>query len=305
VALTLAEAAKLSNDVVLQGVYESIMLQSDISLMLPFEELSGNAITYNRENVAPTVAYHDVGDTWTEGVATFTQITKALAIIGGDADVDQYLQISRSNIQNLRATIILGKAQALQRKFDSGLIVGTGAGTPLEMEGLDTIMTGLPSSQKRICTGGANGGTLTLGELDTLIDLVQGGRVDFLLMSKRSRRHMSTLFRASGASMETRIDFGRWINAYNSIPILISENISDAQTVGTSTDCSSIYAGLFGQEKGGLYAAFNSGGAGTPIMIEDVGALETKDASRTRLKMYVQLCQGSAVTLARLNGVRP
>jgi len=304
-ALTLAEAAKLSNDVVLQGVYESVLKSSDISLVLPFTELNGNALTYNRENVAPTVAYHDVGDTWTEGVATFTQLSKALCILGGDADVDRYIAISRSNVQDIQATIILGKAQALQRKFDDGLINATGTGTPLEMEGLDVIMTGLGAAQKRICTGGANGGTLTLDELDTLIDMVQGGAPDFLLMSKRSRRKMSNLFRASGASMETRADFGRWIAVYNGIPILLSDYISDAQTVGTSSDCSSIYAGKLGEDQGGLYAVYNSGGAGTPIMIEDIGALETKDATRTRLKMYVQLCQGSAVTLARLNGVRP
>jgi hypothetical protein len=302
-ALTLAEAAKLSNDVVLQGVYESVLKASDISLMLPYEEMQGNAITYNRENIAPTVAWFAVGDTWTEGVATFNQITKQLAIVGGDADVDQYLQISRSNVQDLKATILLGKAQALQREWDDKIINGSGAAN--QPEGLETIVLALPASQRRICTLGANGGTLTLAELDTLIDLVQGSMPDFLLMSKRTRRQIASLFRASGASMETRADFGRWINAYNSIPMLLSDYISDAQTVGTSVDCTSIYAGKFGQENGGVWSFYNSAGQQTPIMIEDIGALETKDATRTRVKAYVQLAQGSAVTLARMNGVRP
>jgi hypothetical protein len=302
-ALTLAEAAKLSNDVVLQGVYESILKTSDISLVLPFTELAGNSLTYNRENVAPTVIYHDVGDAWTEGVATFTQLVKALCILGGDADVDQYLQMSRSNVQDLKATIILGKAQALQRKFNDGLINGSGTGTPLEMEGLDVIVTALGAAQK--LTMGTNGATLTLAKIDELIDAVQGMRAEFLLMSKRTRRSLNTLFRASGASMETRADFGRFIQYYNGIPILIDDYISDAQTVGSSSDCSTIYAGMLGEEHGGLYAVYNSGGQSTPIIVEDIGALETKDATRTRVKMYMQLCQGSAVTLARLIGIRP
>ena len=302
-ALTLAEAAKLSNDIVLQGVYESVLKASDISLMLPYEEMQGNAITYNRENVAPTVAWRAVGDTWTEDVATFTQITKQLAIVGGDADVDQYIQLSRSSVQDIKATILLGKAQALQREWDDKIINGSGAAN--QPEGLETIVLALPASQRRICTLGANGGTLTLAELDILIDLVQGSMPDFLLMSKRTRRQISSLFRASGASMETRADFGRWINVYNSIPMLLSDYISDAQTVGTSTDCTSIYAGKFGQENSGAWAFYNSGGQQQPIMIEDIGALETKDATRTRVKSYVQLAQGSAVTLARMNGVRP
>ena len=136
--------------------------------------------------------------------------------------------------------------------------------------------------------------------------MVQGSKVDFLLMSKRSRRTINNLFRASGASMESRTDFGRFIQAYNGIPILINDYISDTQTVGTSgAVCSSIYAGVLGEEKGGLYAAYNGGSNGQPIQIEEVGTLETKDANRTRVKAYVQLLQGSAVTLARLNGILP
>ncbi len=34
---------------------------------------------------------------------TLTQVTATLAILGGDADVDQYLQNTRSNVQDLEA----------------------------------------------------------------------------------------------------------------------------------------------------------------------------------------------------------
>ena len=49
-ALTLAEAAKLSNDIVLQGVIETIIQDSPILQALPFIEITGNGLTYNREN---------------------------------------------------------------------------------------------------------------------------------------------------------------------------------------------------------------------------------------------------------------
>lgn len=300
--LTLTEAAKLSNDVVLQGVYESIIKQSDVSLLLPYEEFQGNAITYNRENVAPTVAWFAVGDSWTEGVATFTQVTKQLCIVGGDADVDKYLELSRSNVQDLKATIILGKAQALQREWDNEIVNGTGAAN--KPEGLDKIITDIGATQP---TMGVNGATLTLTKMDELYDFIQGGAPDAFLMSKRSRRTMMSLVRTAGMNIAvTPLEqFGRYVTSYNGVPLLISEWISDAQTVGTSVDCSVIYALKFGQENGGLYAAYNSGGAQTPIMVDDIGTLETKDASRTRLKAYVQLCQGSAVKIGKLVGVRP
>jgi hypothetical protein len=46
-ALTLAEAAKLSNDMLLQGVVETIVKDSPVLQRLPFIEIAGNGLTYN------------------------------------------------------------------------------------------------------------------------------------------------------------------------------------------------------------------------------------------------------------------
>ncbi len=48
-ALTLAEASKLSNDVLLQGVVETIVKDSPVLQKLPFVEIVGNGLTYNQE----------------------------------------------------------------------------------------------------------------------------------------------------------------------------------------------------------------------------------------------------------------
>ena len=55
-------------------------------------EVTGTAVTYNREATMPAATFYDVGDTWTEATPTFTQVTTALRIMGGDADVDNFLQ---------------------------------------------------------------------------------------------------------------------------------------------------------------------------------------------------------------------
>ena len=47
-ALTLAEASKLSNDVLLQGVVETIVKDSPVLQELPFIEIVGNVLTYNQ-----------------------------------------------------------------------------------------------------------------------------------------------------------------------------------------------------------------------------------------------------------------
>lgn len=53
-ALTLVEASKLSNDMLLQGVVETIVKDSPILQRLPFIEIVGNGLTYNQ---VPTLVH--------------------------------------------------------------------------------------------------------------------------------------------------------------------------------------------------------------------------------------------------------
>lgn len=294
-ALTLVEAAKLSNDTLLRGVIETVILDSPILQLLPFVEITGNGLTYNRENVAPTAAFFDVGDTWAESTPTFTQITATLKIVGGDADIDNFLLTTRSNIQDLQSAVISLKAKAVQRKFEDTFVNGDTAVDAKSFDGIDKLATGA-----QVATMGTNGATLSLTKLDELIDLVKGGRPDMLLMSKRTRRGLNTLARASGGFLETdRNEFGQMVQWYDGIPVGVSDNISDAKTVGTSNDCSTVYAMSFGE--GGLAGITAPGG----LIVENVGSLETKDATRTRVKWYVSVALFNALKLAKLVGVRP
>jgi hypothetical protein len=47
-AMTLDEASKLSNDMLLQGVVETIIKDSPVLQRLPFIEIVGNGLTYNQ-----------------------------------------------------------------------------------------------------------------------------------------------------------------------------------------------------------------------------------------------------------------
>jgi hypothetical protein len=47
-ALTLSEASKLSNDILLQGIIETIVKESPILRVMPFVEITGNGLTYNQ-----------------------------------------------------------------------------------------------------------------------------------------------------------------------------------------------------------------------------------------------------------------
>ncbi|MEO6458405.1 MAG: major capsid protein [Chloroflexia bacterium] len=146
---------------------------------------------------------------------------------------------------------------------------------------------------------GANGAVLALDHLDELVDMIKPGSPHVLFMSKRTRRKLSSLRRASGSVLETGTDaFGRRVLSYDGIPVEVDDFISDAETKGTSTDCSSIYAVQFGFQTG--LCGLDNGG----IQVQPLGALETKDAWRTRIKWYCGLALFRNIALARLEGVR-
>src|SRR3989304_4838557 len=53
-----------------------------------------------------------------------TAVTARLKIAGGDADLDNFLALTRSNEQDLRAMVLSMKAKALTRAVENELIYG-------------------------------------------------------------------------------------------------------------------------------------------------------------------------------------
>ena len=352
-ALTLADAAKLSTDILLKGILETIVKESPILQELPFIEIQGNSLLYNRELELPSAAFYaPQTGTWAESAPRFKQISAALKVLGGDADVDNYLKTTRSNIQDIEAAVIEMKAKAVRNKFEDTFINGDIDVDANAFDGLIKLLKGtawvantaysldaevvptIPNGFIYICTTagtshatteptwpttldatvtdntvvwtcrqgnnyccGANGGTLALNYLDRLIDMVTG-KPDIVLMSRRSRRKLASLVRAAGSNLEVGTGkLGERVELFGGIPIAVSDWINDNKTVGTSTDCSNIFALQFGEGK--LSGLGNQG-----VQVERIGSLETKDATRTRIKWYVGLALFSTRAAAMLTGVR-
>ena len=304
-ALTLAEAAKLSNDMLLQGVVETVVKDSPVLRSLPFVEIVGNGLTYNQENALPGIDFYDVADTWNESTPTFTQKTANLKIMGGDADVDNFLKATRSNIQDLEAAVVELKAKALRLKFEETFIYGDSSSNSKQFDGLRKLIdTATAGSQ--VIAAGASGATLTLGMLDQLIDAVKGGKPDLLLMSRRSRRKINALVRAAGGMMETDRDkWGNFIQYWDGVAIGVHDWILDTHVVSSSLetattggDSSAIYAVQLGE---GALCGLTSPGH---LAVEPIGSLETKDATRTRIKWYCSLALFASIKAAALIGVK-
>lgn len=292
-AMTQAEAAKLSNDLLLRGVIETIVTESAVLTYLPFMNVTGTAVRYNRETTMPAASFYSVGDNWTEATPTFSEHTATLKILGGDADVDNFLQSTYTDTNDIEAEVIASRSKAVAHKFMETFYEGNDASDPETFDGLQN----LASSGQSVYMG-ANGGALTLDAVDELIDLVKPGRPEVLLMAKRTRRALKKLRRDSGIVVETSIDqFGRQVETYDGIPILVDDFCPIDEVRGSGTDTSSIWAikfgvgtGLMGLQHGGL-------------TVERVGELETKDAKRHRIKWYCGLALFSELGLARLGGI--
>jgi hypothetical protein len=354
-SISLAEASKLSNDVLLQGIIETIIKDSPILQELPFIQIAGNSLKYNREKTLPTVGwYAPITGDWVTSEPAFEQVTATLSILGGDADVDNFLRSTRSNIQDLEAAVIEQKAKAVQHEFENAFLNGTGAsnqpsGLYITIKGTAWVAAtvkalgdfvvptaGLENGFRYECTtagtthatteptwpivegatvtdntvvwtcryggnlgSGVNGATLALDNLDKLIDLVRGGKPAMLLMSRRSRRKLQSLIRATGNILETRPGmFMEQIQLYNGIDVVINDWVKDNYTVGTASDCSAIFAFQMGE---GAVCGLSSP---EMLQVERLGSLETKDATRTRVKWYVSLALFSTVKAAMLTGVR-
>ena len=205
---------------------------------LPFIEIIGNGLTYNQQNAAPTAAFMAVGDAWAENTPTFTQKTASLKIMGGNADIDNYLATTRNNVQDLEAAVVQLEARVVQRLFDDTFITGDAVAAPNAFDGLDRLCIG-----GQTVSMGTNSGSLTLEKLDELVDTVKGGKPHMLVLNRRARRKLNSLARTFGSILETdRDEFGRMTEYYDGIPVGISDFIPNNYVVGTSTDCTTIFA---------------------------------------------------------------
>lgn len=298
-ALTMTEAAKLTQDMLLRGVIETIISESWLLNYLPFETILGNAVTYNQEATLPTATFYSVGDTWTEDAPTFAQKTAKLAILGGDVDVDNFLQQTYANPNDLAAAAVAAKAKAVGRKWSDTFWNGDVNADPKAFDG---IHKSLAAGQRyKAAANNANGGQMTLDDLDYMIDLVKPGKPDALFMSKRTRRKLKTLRRSAANVMEVDIDrFGQRVEYYDGIPIVVDDYILDTRTVGTQTGTAgTIYALQFGYQRGVI--GWQNGG----VAVEEVGKLETKDATRRRVKWYASAGCFRDIAMASLEGIAP
>ena len=302
--VTLAESAKLTQDMLLAGVIEQIVEVNPLFEIFPFMEIEGNALAYNREKVIGDVQFLGVGGTITaKAPAEFDKVTSSLTTLIGDAEINGLIQATRSNYTDQKAIQVASKAKSIGRKYQDSMI--NGDGTSNSFEGLLSL---LPTSQ--LVNSGANGANFSFELLDELIDKVKDkdGAADFIMLPARTLRKYYALLRGlGGASIGDVVTLpsGRQIPAYRGIPLFRNDWIPTNQTKGTATGtCTTIFAGTFDDGSGthGIAGLTAMDAAG--VRVEEVGVSETKDETITRVKMYSGMALFSELGLAAVDGIK-
>jgi hypothetical protein len=304
-SVTLAESAKLSQDMLIAGVIENVVSVNPLFDILPFEGIEGNALGYNRENALGDVQMLAVGGTITaKAAATFTYVTSPLTTIIGDAEVNGLIQATRSNKTDQRSTQVASKAKSAGRQYQDQMINGNGTGANM------TGLLALCDPAKVVGAGGnaANGAALSFADLDlgirTVID--KEGQLDFIMMAARTIDSYLALLRAAGGAgiNETmELPSGRKVIHYRGVPIFRNDWIPTNQTKGATTTCTSV---LFGTFDDGSYSHGISGLTAREqagIQVREVGWKETADEDITRVVWYSGLALFSLNGLAVINGV--
>ena len=300
--VTLAESAKLSQNLLYAGIIESIVEVNPFFEILPFQEIEGNALSYNREKTLGDIQFAGVGDTITaKNPATFEQVSTSLTTLIGDAEVNGLIQATRSNINDQKTVQIMSKAKSLGRKFQDSLI--NGDGTSNSFQGLASL-----ASASQIVNIGANGSALQFELLDELIDAVKDkdGQVDYIIASARTIRSYYALLRALGGATigdVVTLPSGRQVPAYRGVPIFRNDFIATNQTKGSATNTTTLFAGTLddGSGKHGIAGLTTAGEAG--IRVTEIGESETKDETITRVKMYCGLANFSQLGLYAMPGI--
>lgn len=314
-ALTLAESAKLSQDTLAKGVLETFVQTSPILDRIPFMKIAGNAYAYDEEATLPGVAFRSVSEAYAESTGTVNQKSEKLVILGGDADVDRFIQQTRSNVNDQRAEQTALKVKAISYKFQETFFTGDSSVDTKSFDGLRKRLTG-----KQVIDAAANGMPILgssnadihqfLDKLDELLAAVPGinSANGAIYASAAIIRKIGSAMRHISYDTTLQQDIaGKRVMQWNGIPILEAgqtpagkEILDTTETQGTATNTASIYAVKFGQGEGdqGVTGLTNGG-----VMVEDLGQLQEKPAYRTRIEFYCGLGVFSGKAAARLKGV--
>jgi len=313
---------------ILKGVTEWIVKESPLIGALPMKSIQGNSLKYNVETSLPTASWLTVGDQITKNTGTFEQRSTDIYTLIQDALTDKSA-IALNSTQDPESIDVALAAKAMAHEFEKTLIIGQTSvdSTTKQFKGLLRILAELETTSTtdldainndQVIAGTTSTGALTMIKVDELIDQVKPGKPDMLLMSRRMRRKLNYLSRASGGglTLDDAAKFGIKMMHYDEVPIYVSDWVLDNYAEGSSSvQAISTYdfdaAAVAGTNENGIIFAMQLGedkvtglNAGE-MKHEREEFVEDYNAIQNRFVWYCGLACFKKYSLACMTGVNP
>lgn len=301
-ALTLLEASKMNDgDVKRTAIIEMFAENSELLRVLPFEDVPGGSLTYNKEGKLPGVAFRGFNESYTGSEGIINPEVEVLRIAGGELDVDKAIIKTRG--EAVRASQEAMKVKALSLAIGSKIINGDSDTNPREFDGLRKRITGDQLVTANLAAPSANS-PLSLEALDEAIDRVDSPT--HLIMSKRMRNKLSAAARAGvGGDIDYAVDeFGRRVTIYNGIPILIVDydndgarilNFNEAGPAGGAVSQSMYIVSIGDGKMTGLQNGM--------MDVKDLGEIDAAPVLRTRIEWLVGMAIMHGRAASRIWGI--
>jgi len=244
---TLTQYEYLDRDMILKGVVDWMIKESPLIGVLPMMDIKGNSLKYNVSTALPTASWTTVGTQLSETTGTFVQRSTDIFTLIQTAYTDKS-KIKLNATQDPEAIDAALAAQAMAQTLERAFILGrtTADTNSLEFKGLLKIIAELETTtttdldatnNDQVVAMSATSNDLDMVTVDLLVDTVKPGKPDLLLMSRRTRRRLNILSRASGGGIEMTESklFGTHMSHYDGIPIYVSDWILDNCNIGSSS----------------------------------------------------------------------
>lgn len=302
-ALTLLEANKLNDgNIKRTAIIEMFAQNSDLLRVMPFMDVPGGSMEYNKEAKLPGVGFRGYNEYYSESLGVINPEVEILRISGGIIDVDRAMIKTRG--PQVRSEQEAMKVKAMALAIAAKMLNGDSEVNPREFDGLRKRINGDQLVPANLIAPNANS-ALSLEALDDAIDRVE--HPTHLLMSKQMRNKLTTAARTMSVAgdIDYMLDeFGQRVTLYNGIPILIADyDETGARLLGFNevgpgggTTSQSLYVLSVGD---GKVTGLQNGG----MDVKDLGLVPGTSAYRTDVEWIVGFAVMHGRAAARLWGI--
>lgn len=321
-AWTLSELSKIETDTLRKSVIDTLLMESNLLELIPWETIGQLATTIVRYKDLPSFGYRKINEGFSESTGHFEQKVENISLGGLDIDTDKAIARAKNTIADARAIQQTMALKSAAYEFNYRFIAGNPITDPEEFKGLAARVDDIYNdgfTEQKFAGGNTSTGILNstttrhifLNDLDKLFYAIDGHNPAYALMNKKMLLALRAALRMEKLLNNAQDMFGRVIDMYGNTRlidigvkadqtteiILNSETSAGALSGGSANTYTSIYAVKLsiGDESWGIQEY--------PMEVEDLGELQTAPKYRTRVDWPHGLATVSPRSLARMYGV--